>query len=301
MPVSFRITCSCGAAYTGIRGATHQVLSCQRCQRPVFVLPASPWMPGVQPVRATQVGSGVRRLWWPWFAAALALCMVGGIGGWLLVRRFASGPTDSTKNQAGGADCEVVLTKAQGLLGQGQFRRAQAELEDNEQRVAAAPAEVRRSWRQTLRQARLLADLSPEQAEEIVQHGAGVTADEWQADFKHRYENKSLVFDADFRRLPNGSIESKWPVPDNMRLVFDDIKLLQQLDLSEWRRVILGVRLASIRLEAPGPQWVVRFVNDQVVLLTDAGAAASLSPGLGAAEAQKHLALQRTWLAAMEK
>ena len=62
-----------------------------------------------------------------------------------------------------------------------------------------------------------------------------------------------------------------------------------------------GDALASVRLEKPGPQWVVRFVPDQAVLLTDASAAASLSPGLGSPEAEQQLAVQRTWLAAMEK
>ena len=73
----------------------------------------------------------------------------------------------------------------------------------------------------------LLADLSPELWEEIVQHAAGVTADEWRADFEHRFKSKALVFDTEFRRLPNGSIEWKYDVklPRNeaVRLVFDEV------------------------------------------------------------------------------
>ena len=124
MPLSFRVTCSCGAAYTGVRQATQQVLSCQRCQRPVFVLPESPWMPGAPATRnASVVGRGSVR-WLPWLAATVVLSLVGGIGGWLLVRSLTHAPANSTENVPGGADYQAILSKAQGLLSQGQFRRA---------------------------------------------------------------------------------------------------------------------------------------------------------------------------------
>src|SRR5579884_2866951 len=39
---SYEVVCACGQVARGQRQARHQVIRCSACQRPVFILPASP-------------------------------------------------------------------------------------------------------------------------------------------------------------------------------------------------------------------------------------------------------------------
>jgi hypothetical protein len=299
--MGYRVTCSCGAGYAGQRLSTHQVLSCQRCQRPLFVLPRSPWSASGDADNMVQAILKPRHPWLIWTGTGALLCLLGLGTGWLVITLLRKAPADSTQDNP--ADYQASLARARDWLSQGQFRRAALELEQRSIPPAASLADQRR-WRQTLRQAQLLADLAFEPWQETLRHAAGVPAEEWQAEFGRRFLNKALVFDAEFQRLPNGPIVTHPPVIQGeppARLVFEDVKLLRRLDLTEKRRLIFGVRLAGIRLEPPGPQWVIRFHPDDAVLLTDAGAAASLSPAYGSAEGQKQLELQARWLADLER
>src|SRR5262245_19476290 len=303
MAAGYRVTCLCGAGYSGQRLATHQVLSCQRCQRPIFVLPLSPWSVRDNASQPDTVRPSARAPWLLGAAVGIAATLLVVAARWLVIGLARKTSLDTAKDKSGQPDYHASLAKARDLLGQGQFRRAALELEQGSL-PAAASLPDQRLWRQTFRQAQLLADLAFEPWQDTLRHAAGVPAEEWQAEFGRRFQNKALVFDAEFQRLANGSLVTHPPMAQGeppARLIFEDVKLLGQLDLNEKRRLIIGLRLSGIRLEPPGPQWVIRFQPDDAVLLTDAGAAASLSPAYGSAEGQKQLELQARWLAELER
>lgn len=305
MSAGFRVYCSCGAVYSGLRQAAQQILTCQKCQKAIFVLPRSPWAtPGESLSTAPAKSFGNKKLVQLLAGASILLLIGGGIG-FLMIQNIKDrpgGPPDVVSQEE---KVREILAKAGQLLAQGQFRLAQKELQSQEYLLASATSNEALSWKQTLGQAQLLADLAPEPLEDIIRHAAGATTEGWLADFADRFQNKALVFDAVFRRPPHGAITGNYEVHlpglDGVKLVFDNITCLQCVDWMENRRVILGVRLASIRLEPPGPLWVVRFDPDQCVLLTDPGAAASLCPEFADPEVRKHLDLQAAWLADWNK
>jgi hypothetical protein len=179
------------------------------------------------------------------------------------------------------------LARAEQYMREGSFQLAANAL-------AASPGESlsarqRRRWQQLHREASLLADLSAEPIEDILRHAAGVSVPEWQAVFPRRYQGKAaLLFDIHIQRLPTGRVQADYvlPGPDPARLEWGELDVLRTMELEEPRRVILGVRLAGIGLEPPGPAWVVRFQPQSGVLMTDARAAALCCPPLGEPDAQ---------------
>jgi len=187
------------------------------------------------------------------------------------------------------------------LLSEGHFRLAQQQLDSSPGDWTKLAPAARLAWRQTLRQAALLADLSPEPLEEILRHAALKKPDEWLAEFTRRYQDKAIVFDAEFRRLPGASWTADYQLgdgPDRPRLIFDNLQVLSRLPGGEGQRLLLGVRLAAVRLEPPGPQWVIRFHADNGVLLTDRGAVGLLSPALSGPEVDELLHRQAKWVEA---
>jgi hypothetical protein len=137
------------------------------------------------------------------------------------------------------------------------------------------------------REAALLADLVSEPIEDILRHAAGTTEREWLADFARRYQGKAVLFDTLLQRQVGGGLHVGYffPGPDPVRLEVADVDLLRRLVLNQPRRVLFGVRLASVRLEPPGPTWVVRFLPDSGVLLTDPKAAGLCCPAWAEADA----------------
>jgi hypothetical protein len=146
-------------------------------------------------------------------------------------------------------------------------------------------ASERRQVVQLQRQAALVNDLLAESLDDILRHAVELSERdeaEWQAVFDRRYQGKALIFDADVRWEPPGRWLLEYAIFVRGRLVpidLSDLTLLQDLYrhqlLSQQKpqRLLLGVRLASVRLE-PGGIWVIRFQPDSGVLLTDARAAA---------------------------
>ena len=172
------------------------------------------------------------------------------------------------------------LVLAEKYLGEGSFRLAADELAPSPAETLTA-RQVRR-WQQLHREAALLAELSAEPIEDILRHAAGVSDPEWQADFPRRYQGKALLFDIQIQRLPTGRVQAVYelPGPDPIRLEWGELDVVRALDLDQPRRLILGVRLARVGLEPPGPVWVVHFQPQSGVLLTDPKAAALCCPPL---------------------
>src|SRR5439155_4356449 len=114
-------------------------------------------------------------------------------------------------------------------------------------------------------EASLLADLLAEPLEEILRHAADVREAEWLADFRHRYQDKAIIFEGEVRRGSHGKAVLAYYLPGDARLVIDDLNLFRTLSLEQPKAWIFGARLASVRLEAPGPRWIVRLAPESGV------------------------------------
>jgi hypothetical protein len=167
-------------------------------------------------------------------------------------------------------------------LAQGKFILAARELDEAEelrtrQPDLLSPAE-RRELTQLHRQAALLAGLLSESLEEILQHAADLILQdeqEWQRVFSQRYQGKAIVFDAEAQRDGAGRFQVSYAVfvrGRQARLDLTNLQLFKGLPLPQPQRLLFGVRLADIRLEAEGI-WTIRFEPDSGVLLTDLQAA----------------------------
>lgn len=245
--------------------------------------------------------AGFRRRDWLLAAAAIAVAL----GGVALVYFLFLAPDVTKGNRPSTATRAELLerqSKAQKLLAEGSFRLAAEALRPSSEDVDLNPLSPteQRTWKQVERQAALLADLLTEPLEDIVNHAAAVrNPDEWSADFAKRYRGKALLFDTEVRRQPGGAWEMLYPLArgrEKAHIHVDDLKLLQKVPQPGPERVLLGVRLAGLRLEAPGPVWVVRFEPDSGVFLTDAGAAMRACPALGDAETTKLTLRMALWL-----
>jgi hypothetical protein len=149
------------------------------------------------------------------------------------------------------------------------------------------------------RQAALLADLLSESLGEILQRAAGLQDEEWQAQFAKRYRDRAVVFDADVRREAFGALHLDYQIhagPEPARIDVSDLKLLSRLPLDRPPRLLFGARLASMARDVPGI-WVVRFVPESAVLLTDVGAVTASCPPPIDEDLQEVLRRQEKWLA----
>jgi hypothetical protein len=169
-------------------------------------------------------------------------------------------------------------------LAQGKFVLAVRELDAAQDLQRQNPGLLshaeRRELTQLHRQAALLANLLPESLEEILRHGAELVhqdEQEWQGVFADRYRGKAIVFDAEVQRDRDGSFQISYTVfvrGREARLDLTNVRLFNSLLMQEPRRLLFGLRLAEIHLEAEG-MWVIGFEPDSGVLLTDLGAAAA--------------------------
>lgn len=264
---TFRIACTCGAVATGERRETHQVVTCTRCGSDIFVLPTSPWhAPRAHDAQAIRP---LRYRDWLWPLAGAVLAVAALVLLYALL--FAPDGSHASSRPPSRAELLARQADAEALLGKGSFRLALAELNPGgaAPELSALSDPERRRWMQVQRQAELMGDIATESIEEIIRHAGGVNEAEWLADFEQRYRGKAFVFEGDVRRNPAGKWEIRIPIGmPKARLVVDDVRMLQRVPGQGPERVLLGVRLASVRLEAPGPAWVVRFQPDSGVLLT---------------------------------
>jgi hypothetical protein len=187
------------------------------------------------------------------------------------------------------------LQQARRYFGDGMFRLAADELQTEPTEL---PPDQKRLWRQLKREASLYADLCTEPLEDILRHAATTPEPEWQADFPRRFAGKTIIFDTIVQRTASGKLRATYVFagPERTNLEINALDLLRQLPLDQPRRVLFGARLAGIRLEAPGPSWVVRFEPDSGVLLTDATAAGLCCAALNEPDAIRILADQAKFL-----
>jgi hypothetical protein len=298
----FSLTCDCGRSISGPRLETPQVVACPGCGLKKFILPTGPWLELAESLYPEKPAPPEHAFAWralllPGMAALLALAvLVYAYEIWIKPVFFSGGADSALSSLGPQAKWRDKLARAHKYLSEGSFRLA---LEELPQEVEELTGPERRDWQQTSKQAALLADLLPEPLEDILRHGAGVREQEWQADFRHRYQGKSFILDAEFRRTGEGGWEVLYPLyqgRDPARIVVADLQLLKLLPEMATQRLVVGMRLAGVRLEPPGPGWVVRVQPDSGVFLTDAAAAALVCPAWGQPDALAILERQRHWL-----
>jgi hypothetical protein len=303
--VPYQVTCPCGTIAQGFRQARHQVVTCAGCGQKVFILPASPLTPVVPrlarvPVATASIARNRNPWRLPFFAAGLTLIVVVLIlAAFLSYYLHPSNPTSKPKTLG------QHLEAGRDALAKGKFLRAATELEAAQAIRAKhpellSPAE-RRELTQLHRQANLLAGLLSESLEEILLHAAELVPpddQEWQRLFGERYRGKALIFETEVQRVAAGHYQvgyAVWVRGRRAQLDLGDLQMFRALPLQESQRLLFGVRLADIRLEAEGI-WVVRVEPSSGVLLTHLEAAAACC-SLPAAELEPLVGRQAQWLA----
>jgi hypothetical protein len=270
----FNVPCPCGHVLTGFRQSGFQVIRCPRCGADRFILPRSPFA-DIGITHHSPLTTHHSALW---LLPLVSVCVTAAA--LVLVYWIFLAPQPRNNTGADTAESKTAserLQQARGYLADGMFRLAADELRGD---AGDLTPDDKRHWRQLKREAELLADLSAEPIEDILRHAAGVPEREWQADFPRRYRGKAFVFDTLIRQTANGKLQCTYafPGPEKICLEIDNLELLRRLPLDQPRRVLFGMRLASVRLEPPGPAWVVRFEADSGVFLTDPKAAGLCCP-----------------------
>ncbi len=299
----YQVVCACGSVARGLRRRRHQVVRCGHCGEPLFVLATSP-LPSPsgerpsapRPSSSAAVVRKARSPWrWPLAAALLTLATAVGVYAVLflaLYRPASPAPGDV-------ADAPALLREGKQALAGQRFKLAEARLAQALAGQKGLPPEDRRRLPQLHRQAALLADLLDVSLGELLHTANGLAGAEWQAQFRERYQNKSVVFDAEVRRLADGRYRLDYEVRAGLELAridLDGLRLLRELPLETPRRLVFGARLEEVVREQPG-LWVVRPAADSGVLLTDSGAAAACCPALRGDEAEELLRRQEGWVA----
>jgi hypothetical protein len=238
---------------------------------------------------------------WRWLrnaGAGLVLVIVVLIALRLLI------PSDvpDSRSSLDGAALRQQIVRGEKHLANGAFRQSVNELAAARLAWQRQPAILGtsegRDLEQLWRQAMLLADLSAQTLEEILEHAAGTDREEWPLEFGQRYQGKTFVFDLQIHAAPGKHFDHPyrlWADGGPVQLDLDNLELLHQLPLDPAKRVLFGARLKNVKHEA-GRGWVGQLAQDSGVLLTDAGAARFCCPALGDAQTQAILRQQKSWL-----
>ncbi len=309
--VHFEITCACGHATVGTRGAKHQVLACAACGRKMFVLPLSRLPPVLTDAERARQDTWLRRLrervlsLGPGQQALLASgCTLMVVALILFAALRGLIPAHSPELEEPGAVARHMQS-GQRALSQGKFHVARRELSVavslSEHYPGALGHAERRKLAQLHRQAALLADLLLEPLDEVLRRAAELSEldeHEWQEAFRARYQGRAILFWNEVKRDGGrcrllGQIPAVRGQPAKVEL--SDVHLLQQLPLETPQRLLFGARLASIVRDRWGV-WEVGWQPDSGVLLTDQGAAAACST-LQPAELRSVIERQAAWLA----
>lgn len=297
----------------GVRQRRRQILRCPACGGKVFVLAKSPMPPRMANDAAKPAPPALRpkRLGaWrnPLIAGVVTLTVLIVI--FIAAAPFLGRPAPPHADGEPLPDLAGRMAAGRRALAQGDFhlaaRELQATLEVGQRRPEALSPDDRMELIQLERQSDLLSRLSSRSLQEIVGEANPVMHDEeWKARFMRDYQGQSVLFDDAVRfddAAPAGG--RRRPVLVNYRVVVDgkpvrlaleDLDVLQGLPLERPRRLVFGGRLARVERE-DGGRWVVRFIPDSGVLLTDCGAAAAVCPDPVDQDLLEVLKRQDRWL-----
>lgn len=304
--IPFEISCACGHVLHGARAEKFQVVPCPGCGRRRFVFPRSPLPPlegeAAAGAHAPSSGRPLSRLLLP---AAAALVVTGGIVTVLLLYLGRNGRGKDGQPTEGPGAIATHFRAGREALEQGKLRLAANELTAAENLRVRYPdvlgAAERRQLRQLQREAQLLADLLAEPLDDVLSLAAERTEideKEWQAEFDARYKGRAVLFDDEVRNEGAGFRLATYPFSVRGRpaqVSLTDLQLLRGLPLDGSKRLLLGARLASVRLEAGG-NWVVHLEPDSGVLITDMTGVRAVYP-IPADDLREVLERQAKWAA----
>ncbi len=244
----------CGQTWHGWRKERHQVVSCPRCQHPLFLLPSSPFVPGAAGDAAT--AEKRRRSFWvmPALAGAgtlllLALLVLAVLP--YLPRRDASSTEPSRK-------IETRIESGRTALAGGGFHQAAVELGEVCKQLRKQPGLLsparHREVEQWYCQADLLDRLLSQSLQELLhQAQAAGREEEWRVRFQSDYQGKTVVFDDLLRRDAEG----------RPQLSFTAVRSGEVEGAWHWRKsgCWIGCRWFSRSACCSGPSWPALLAN----------------------------------------
>jgi hypothetical protein len=305
MGAEFHVPCVCGAALHGRRLAQAQTIRCEKCGRTRFILPCGL----LAPPGASPTSSLRNKRFSPYRAAIIGggalLALLAGAGAWLLIDRVQSGGSTGAERPLKPQErFEQHVLSGREAFAQGAYHQAERDLTAAlrlEPDLATRPsAKEIRQLRQQQRQAAIVNELLSEPLSEIIMHAVGTSEAEWQETFRRRYWNRSFILDDTLHRDALGAMHYNFRIQAGGatgQLELDDLTLLRAVSLSAPQRVVIGMRLSSIRRDAGG-SWIIHPAPDSGVLITDEQLVSALSVPL---DAELKLVLQRQeiWLASL--
>jgi hypothetical protein len=265
-----------------------QMILCAKCGSKVLVYPLTP-------LAREEAGSVPRRGLWGRGSVGVAVVLLGLVGvlvGGVIYVMWPAGVTVDEREAF-----QTQLDEALGHRQRGRFHRAAAMLDRLQKQPAAGEREA--ELRQMHRQVALAADLSLLSIEELVRLVQfQPDAEEWEAIWRgHR--GKGIVLDSYVRHDMQGRpflAEQRFYVEEKpVRLVLEELTLLEQLPRHVTQRVIFGFRLGRIEKTAEG--WCLYPQPQSGVFFTDRATLEALSPVELDADLADVLERQSRWVA----
>jgi hypothetical protein len=280
----FCVVCRCGHVLEGMRQHRRQILTCPKCGRKVFVLPASPWpRPGQKLDAALQRletrGSKTegKKAWrQPVRAAVITILLMGLIVVAVLMHLESSANRSRTQFIREQADLGRAALDRGSLA---EAHLALAQVSDELQRLPKDfPHREGSELRRLCRQVNLANSLLTSSLEELVEEAKQTPTEKWNANFATKYAGKAVVFDAHILPQKDRHIQLEYALRVDGEPGLIEISDLEELP--EWvsphqesQRWMFGVRLAEIGLkntaETPEGQWTIRFQKESVELVTE--------------------------------
>jgi DNA-directed RNA polymerase subunit RPC12/RpoP len=298
--IPFDINCVCGASIRGLRQAQAQAVACPSCGAKRFVLPRSPLPEVVMSLDTSRAATNRKAFRVIVVVAALTAAVAGAVGIWLA---WVSGnPGTEVRPLSDEEQYQQHLMAGRTALAEGSWHKAARELDAALQVDARVQGRLakddKREIRQQQRQAAIVADLLTESLSEVGRHSLGLPNEEWQQVFRERYAGRSFIIDDVIHRdaaQKKLHYRFKYVLQNaEMKLDLARVKILDtQVLLNQPQRILVGLRLASIRREPSG--WVVELDPEGGVWLTDEAVLGGLSIPINA-ELREVLKRQRTWL-----
>lgn len=283
----YSITCPCGDIREGKRPSKLTTLTCPKCGAELLVFPTSPLVKLARSAESSKsLKSAIPSPAWPWWKPLIAggsslLFFLVLFTWWLL-----SGPTTpDAKRPPDEVEAEVRRT-----LREGKFAAATERLD---KWLPSVPRDRRERVEQLQRQAALARDLLPEPTPDFLGHSRGLDDRAWREEFRKRYFNRTILFDALVEADEDGNPQLNHPLPEvdgPVSLDVSDVRLLRQLATRRPERLFFGLRLHDAR-RTPQGGWRLTFQPDEGVLMTDGDVVRSLSDW-STAELQDRIARQ---------
>ncbi|VTS06252.1 hypothetical protein [Tuwongella immobilis] len=275
--------CPCGEPISGYRSLTFQTVRCRQCQRihPVFPVnplaapttPPPPAAPAQRPRPAKPLTH--KRMAYLGLAGFLLAVSIGLLVMPLVWKSGAPRSAQANSDTNSPRSIADVWKSAEAALSEGNFEES-VELfrmieQESKRTTPDLDANQRRQLERRLAQVLLLADLTWLSLPEILRPLPEMSDRHWQLHFTKYHSGKALLIDSDLFRDGAGQIQVDLDLrtaAGPIRVMWEQVRLLQELPLEKPQRWLFGVRLDRAVMDR-NRTWTIHLQPESGVLVTD--------------------------------